>query len=163
MAEFGTSLFGSALFGGDPFASLELDIDAEVTTIARRYLARKTIDGMSFKVTEFSLGQGGADPFDYKIAIPVNPGAQSLEIPIALPPKAITEYERPNPSSGCAYCLVESGEANEVLSEIGIWAEILWSPYTAEIGTVFLAAIAHFPIVCKNPSMNYAFRVNVQF
>jgi hypothetical protein len=138
-------------------------VDAEVTTRSRRLLARKTTDGTAFKAIEFSLGQGGVDPFDYKTAVPVNPDAQALEIPIALAPKAVTEYEHPNPSSACTYCVVDPGEANEVLSEIGIWAEILWSPYTAEIGTVFLAAIAHFPIVCKNSSMSYAFRVNVQF
>ena len=217
-----------------------LEVDAEVTTIARRLLARRTLAGVAFKTIEFSLGQGGVDPFDYQEAIPVNPDAQALELPLTIPnvalpgtlatiatdpviltsadlttylqtdyqvevvtgsgteilvvgsvtatqftatslatwtdpvatgsieplspgAKNITEYEHPNPSSGCTYCLVEPGEANEVLSEIGIWAKIMWSPATAEIGTVFLAAIAHFPIVCKNSSMRYAFRVNVQF
>lgn len=164
MSEFGPAEFGPASFGGDPsVAGLLLEIDAEVTSLARRLLARKTTDGTAFKAIEFALGRGGVDPFDYKTAVPVNPDAQSLEIPIALAPKAVTEYERPNIGSGCTYCVVDPGEANEVLSEIGIWAEILWSPYTAEIGTVFLAAIAHFPIVCKNSSMSYAFRVNVQF
>lgn len=241
MAEFGPSEFGPATFGGDPStAGLILDVDAEVTSMARRLLARRTTDGTAFKVIEFTLGQGGLDPFDYKTAVPVNPDAQALELPItlsaiALPgtlattstdpvvltsndlteyleigylvevvtasgtetltvasvtstqftasigatwtdpiatgsivthatgAKNVTEYEHPNPSSGCTYCVVVSAEANEALSEIGVWARILWSPYTSEIGTVFLAAVAHFPLVCKNSSMSYAFRVNVQF
>ncbi len=242
MSDFGPAEFGPASFGGDPSGAsgLLLEVDAEITTVARRLIARRTVDGTAFKTIEFSLGQGGVDPFNYREAIPVNPDAQALELPLTIPnvalpgtlattatdptiltsddltsylqpgylvevvtgsgtetlavasvtatqfvatspatwtdpvatgsiepfaagAKNITEYEHPNPSSGCTYCLTAPNEANDVLSEIGIWAKILWSEQTAEIGTVFLAAIAHFPIVCKNSSMTYAFRVNVQF
>ena len=58
MSEFGPAEFGPAGFGGDPSAAgLLLEIDAEVTNVARRLLARKTTDGTAFKVIEFSLGQ----------------------------------------------------------------------------------------------------------
>jgi len=241
MSNFGSSEFGPAVFGGDPsFSGLLLDVDAEVTTLARRYLARRTTDGTAIKTIEFSLGQGGVDLFSYTTAIPVNPDAQTLELPLTLSPivlpgtlstvaatitiattddltailrpdyqvevttgsgvetlvveevtatnftvttpaswtdpfatgtikpyvagaKNITQYEHANPHSGTTYCVVTATEANETLSEIGIWAIVKCSPYQAEVGTTFLAAIAHFPLVCKNSSMSYAFRVNVQF
>jgi len=240
MSNFGPAEFGPAVFGGDPASSLLLEVDAEVTTIARRFIARSTTDGTAFKTIEFSLGQGGTDPFDYKTTVPVNPDAQSLELPISIPmvtlpgtlstiasdttigtsedlttwlrpgyqvevttasgietlvvstvssteftvttdatwtdpiatgtiepyitgAKNITEYEHANEHSGTTYCVVTPTEANEALSEIGIWGTVLWSPYTAEIGSTFLAAIAHFPLICKNTSMSYALRVNVQF
>lgn len=166
MSEFGIAEFGTATFGGDPSTFLLLKTDAEMTSRARRLLARGRTDGTGFQVIEFSVGQGGLDPFDYKIAVPVNPDAVQLELPLNIagnPTKAIAHYERPNLNSGCVYCLLENAEVNERLSEMGIWAEILYSPILSEVGTVFLAAIAHFPLICKNSSMKYALRVNVQF
>ncbi len=241
MAKFGTDLFGSASYGGDPAgpSGLLFDIDAEATTELMRLVARGSTDGTSVRFLEFSLGQGGVDPFDYKEAVPVNPDAQTLELPltlakVALPgtlgviatvsvvtttqdltdylrpgylveittgsgtetltvesvtaaqfvvttqssytdpvatgvidtliagAKNISEYEHPNPNSACAYCGLDKTEANEVLSEIGIWGKIVWSPNQHEIDTTFLAAIGHFPIVCKNSTMDYALRVNIQ-
>ena len=166
MAIFGESEFGSAVFGGDPSTFLLLETDAEVTSRARELLARGRIDGTGFKMVTFSVGQGGLDPFDYLIATPVNPDAVQLELPITIggnPTKAIAEYEHPNENAACVYCVLDNGEANERLSEVGIWAEIMCSPISTEVGTTFLAAIAHFPLICKNSSMKYAFRVNVQF
>lgn len=166
MSEFGTAEFGSAVFGGDPSSFLLMEIDAEVTSEARKLLARSKADGTAFQVIEFSVGQGGIDPFNYQIVVPVNPDAVQLELPLTIggsPTKVITEYERPNQNAGCVYCELDNSETNERLSEMGVWAEILDSPYTVEIGTIFLAAIAHFPLICKNSSMKYAFRVNVQF
>jgi hypothetical protein len=166
MSNFGSAEFGPAVFGGEPTTVLFLSVDAETTSRARELLARGIVDGTSFKATLFSVGQGGLDPFDYKIATPVNPDAVQLEIPLLIsgnPTKEITKQEHPNENSACAYCLLDTVEANDRLSEVGIWAEVLCSPYLSEIGTVFLAAIAHFPLVCKNSSMRYALRVNVQF
>jgi len=241
MAKFGTDLFGSASFGGDPAGAsgLLFDIDAEATTELMRLVARGSTDGTAVKFLEFSVGQGGVDPFDYKEAVPANPDAQTLELPLVIPPialpgtlgvitnntnvtstqdlttylregylvevttgsgtetltvasvssagfisttpssytdpvatgiietmitgaKNITEYEHPNPNSACAYCMMDTTEANEVLSEIGIWGKIVWSPNQHEIDDTFLAAIGHFPIICKNNTMAYAIRVNIQ-
>jgi len=166
MSNFGTGEFGTAVFGGDPTTVLFMETDAEVTSRARELLARSCIDGTGFKATDFSIGQGGLDPFDYKIAVPVNPDATQLELPLTIggnATKPIAEHENPNASSACVYCLLENAEGNDQLSEVGVWAEILCSPILSEVGTKFLAAIAHFPLICKNSSMRYAFRVNVQF
>jgi hypothetical protein len=191
MSNFGPAQFGPAVFGGEPAAVIDLEhgVDAEITNYARRLIARGMTDGTAIQIIDFSLGQGGLDPFDYETATPVNPDAQQLELPLIITPatgpaptvpgaKPITEYERPNEHAGCAYCQLDvqdqlDGDTNATLSEIGIWGQIIWSPYTIEIGDTFLAAIGHFPLICKTGSwtdvtepergMAYAFRVNVQF
>jgi hypothetical protein len=113
---------------------------------------------------EFSLGSGGLELFDYRATVPVNPDAVELDRPLVPPViSPIDYYERTNQQSGCCYCLVDFSEANDLLSEISIWGTVLWSPRLSEIGLVFCAALAHFPLVAKNNSMRYGFRVNVQF
>jgi hypothetical protein len=240
MPNFGSAEFGDATFGGDPGTAtgLLLEMDAEITTEARRFVARSMLDGTAFKMIEFKIGQGGLDPFDYKFAVPVNPDANDLDDPLSLPVAAlpgtlgtsagdpivttsedlsslllagyeievtttsgvetltvlnvtsnsftatnsatwtdpvatgtiqpfvvgarkITDWEYANAHSATAYCQLENADANARLSEVGIWAEIIWSPYLSEIGHRFLCAAAHFPLVCKNSSMRYAFRINV--
>ena len=173
MSNFGPSEFGPAVFGGDPSGAWLLhDVDAELTSVARRFVARGTMDGTTIQMLEFKVGQGGVDPFDYEVAIPVNPDAQDLELPLDFPlvgpqplvfgGRQITENEQPHTTAVSFYCLVPPGELSEVLSEIGIWAQVKCSPSDTEVGDFFLAAIAHFPIVCKNDSMAYAFRVCIQ-
>lgn len=240
MSNFGSAEFGDAVFGGDPGTAtgLLLEVDAEITSEARRFVARSTFDGTAFKMIEFKVGQGGLDPFDYHYAVPVNPDATDLDIPlvlsaVALPgtlgttagdptilttddltslllpgyevevvtgsgtetltvasvastefvtttnatwtdpiatgtiqtfvsgAKKLTAWEYGNEHSATAYCQLDNPEANERLSEVGIWAEIVYSPYPTEIGHRFMCAAAHFPLVCKNDSMRYAFRINI--
>jgi len=185
MSEFGTSYFGTAKFGGDPSPYLLLEIDTELTYMARHYLARGSTDGTSIRAVEFSIGRAGIDPFDYRVAIPVNPDAQELEDQIDLGPyapptdvtgtKLITAYEYPKSGSSCVYCLLDDTEppsppspaaGSDFISEIGIWAKILYSPYLFETTppeNTFLAAIGHFPLIVKNSSMKYALRVNINF
>jgi len=180
MSKFGTAHFGTSKFGGDPSPYLLFDIDTELTYMARHYLARGATDGTSIKAVEFSIGSGGIDPFNYQVAVPVNPDAKDLEVPIILGPyappsdvtgaKIIAHYEYPKSGSSCVYCLLESLEppaaGSDFISEIGIWAKILYSPYTFETTppeNTFLAAIGHFPLIVKNSSMQYALRVNVNF
>lgn len=164
MSDFGTSEFGTALFGGDPTPYLLFDVDAEITSRARAFLARAPVDGTSIKMIEFSLGSGGLEFFNYQATVPVNPDAIDLDIPLVpAVVKPIDHYESPNPQSGCCYCIVDASEANDLLSEIAIWGTVVRSPRVHEIGMRFCAAIAHFPLVAKNDSMRYGFRVNVQF
>lgn len=161
MSQFGTGSFGSAVFGGDASPSLLLQIDAEMTFQARRLMGRGLTDGTSFQMKQFVVGQGGFDPFDYKIALPVNPDVTVLEDLIFT--DVIDEYERPNPQNACAYCVLEKAEANVTLGEIGIISEIQCSPFPAENGTTFLSHVGHFPLIAKNDSMQIALRVLSQF
>jgi len=161
MSQFGTGSFGSAVFGGDPTPYLLLSVDAEMTYRARQLMARGSTDGTSLQMQQFTVGQGGFDPFNYRVALPVNPDATALIDPYFT--DTIDQYEHPNPRNACAYCLLEYTEANVTLGEIGIWSEIQCSPIATENGTMFLSHIAHFPLIAKNDSMRIALRVLSQF
>lgn len=176
MSNFGEAEYGDGhFFGGVPIPpSLLLEADAEVTNKARVLTARASTEDTSIQVVEFSIGSGGIDPFDYKTAVPVDPDAIELEIPILLPAsvppaetvghQVITHYEKANLTSATFYCLLENSDGNEPISELGLWAKIVRSPFQHELAAPpFLAAITHFPLICKNDSMAYALRINVQF
>lgn len=161
MSQFGTGSFGSAVFGGDPTPLLLLQVDAEMTFEARHLMSRGVTDGTSLQMKQFVVGRYGFDPYNYKVALPVNPDAVVLEDPIFT--DTIDQYEAPNPQNACAYCLLDYGEANETLGEVGILSEIQCSPIPAENGTQFISHIGHFPLVAKNDSMRIALRVLTQF
>jgi hypothetical protein len=161
MSNFGSGSFGSAVFGGDPTPVLLLQIDAEMTYLARHLMARGTTDGTSLQIKQFTVGQGGFDPFNYKVALPVNPDTQLLYDPVFT--SDVDYYEHPNPQNACAYCLLDFAEANYTLGEIGLWAEIQNSPIATENGTKILSAVGHFPLLAKNDSMQIALRVLSQF
>jgi hypothetical protein len=162
MSLFGpTGIFGTSLFGGEPIPFIYLDVDAEVTTRGRRMMARGLTDGTAMQLTEFGVGGGGFDCNDYRAATPVNPDAYYLDNPILLN-ETIDYYEQANSNCRVFYCLLEAGQATSTLGEIGIWAEIVYSPIAAEVGTTFLFAIGHFPLVAKNTDIQYVFRVSVQ-
>lgn len=160
MSEFGsTSLFGSALFGGEPVPFLYLQIDAETTTEARRIITRGMADGTSLRAIKFSVGRGGFDPTDYLAALPVNPDATALEDPIFT--DLIDYKEAPNTNSISYYCALETGEANQTLGEIAIIGEVQNSPGDPADESEVVMAIGHFPLLAKNSTMRYALRVTV--
>lgn len=161
MGIFATSTFGSAVFGGEPVSYLWNQIDAETTTKARRLVARGLTDGTSLQATHFSVGRGGWDPLDYHAATPVNPDAVALDDAV-FGPDTIDYYEYANERCAVYYCLLDFGEANVALGEVGIWGVIQNSPIVAENGTRILMAIGHFPLCAKNSDMGYVLRVTMQ-
>lgn len=160
MSSFGSGSFGTATFGGDPSPLLLFSVDAEMTTRARYILARGSVDGTSLWPKEFSVGTGGFDAYDYAVALPVNPDSVTLDADLFR--DTIDNYEEPNDQCASFHCILENGEANQTLGEIGIWAEIQNSPVAGENGTQILFAIGHFPLQAKNSSMRYGLRVIVQ-
>ena len=139
--------------------TLYLEIDARTTTEARRLMARGLGDGTSLQATDFSVGRGGFEPFDYLSAIPVNPDASDLDDSVLT--KAITHFEFPNSEAACYYCLLESADANVTLGEIGIWGTVQNSPGDPVSGSAILMAIGHFPLIAKNSDMQYVLRVTM--
>jgi len=152
---------GPAIFGGDTVAFLEMQVDAEPTTNARRIMARGATDGTTIQAVEFSVGRAGFDPNDYTAALPVNPDAIALDEPF-FGPKLIDRIERPNNQAISCYCVLEAGDANTTLGEIAIWGEVQNSVGDPVDGTKVALAIGHFPLLAKNSSMRYALRVTIQ-
>ncbi len=135
----------------------EFQVEAVTTALARQLMARSTIDGTSLRAVEFSVGEGGFDPFNYTRIVPVNPDATGLDLSVFT--DTIDEYEQPNERCACHYCVLENGEANTILGEVGIWSIIMNSPVPGENGTMILSAIGHFPAKPKNSDMQMAIRV----
>ena len=151
MSNYGPAQFGPAVFGGEPVPHLFLQIDAEMTTLARRYTARGHTDGTSLRCTDFAVGQGGFDPLDYLAAIPVNPDVFNIVDQVFT--DTIDYIEWANSRSVSFYCFIDTNEAaGAYLGEIGIYAEIQNSPIVSENGNVLLYAVGHFPLVIKAPA-----------
>jgi hypothetical protein len=172
MSNFGPAQFGPAVFGGDPVPHLYLQIDAEMTNLARRYTARGLYDGTSLRVTDFSLGEFGFEPLDYLSAIPVNPDVKRTTDLNPIMTKAVAYYEWGAARCPIFYCFVDKDDTNSVignrhLGELALWAQIQHSPSGAEDGNTIIYAVAHFPLLVQpvptaTNFIRYAFRVTVQ-
>lgn len=156
----GGASFGPAVAAGEPTAFLELQIDAEMTTEARRLVARGHSDGTSLQITKFSVGRGGFDPTNYLAALPVNPDATSLADSIFT--DVVDHIEWANDTCVVAYCVLESAEANQTLGEVAITGIVANSPGDPADDTELVMAIGHFPMLAKNTSISYALRVTIQ-
>jgi len=125
---------------------------AFLTNVGRANCVRIHTVGLSFEVTHFQLGRGGYDPNNPTQSLGPNPADTALMDPVFPSPttfEPIDLNEYPNASSASFLCRAESGEAIHGIGELGLWAQILWSPIPAEIGTWFLFAVAHAPLQSK--------------
>jgi hypothetical protein len=152
MSNFGPAQFGPAVFGGEPVPHLFLQIDAEMTPLARRYTARGHTDGTSLHIDDFTVGRGGFDPLDYLAAIPVNPDAYNVVGADVLLSGPVQRIEWANGRSISCYCLLEAADmpAGGYLGEIGIFASIQNSPGGLEDGVQILFAAGNFPLLMKS-------------
>jgi len=144
------------------------EIICVVTNTAKTRFAQMLETGKSFVVGEFSVGSGGHDPLNPHVALTPDPSAVacvSVVFPAAGPPYEsidaiafITDY-CPEFS-----CIVNPGEATGYVSNICLWAEIVYNGTDPidEIGTRFLFAIGNMPLKIKTASDTFTFRIAVQ-
>ena len=123
-------------------------------------IARGQTDGTSLRATDFAMGRGGFDPYNYIASIPVSPDVYTLTDEIFT--DTIDYIEHPNDAAISFYCLLESAEANVTLGEVGIRGVVQNSPGDPVDGTVVFMAVGHFPLIAKNSTMQYVLRVTVQ-
>jgi hypothetical protein len=136
------------------------DMIAELTTAGRTYNARSVAEGLSFIVEAFAVGTGGYDPRNPTQERPIEPGRDALEAEILR--KGFSLIEHPTATSTSFYCRLERLEAPYGLGELGLFGRILDSPLVpAEVGTVFLYAVVHFPISCKTTKTVCAWRAAI--
>jgi len=138
---------------------------AVLTDEARTNFAQMTLGLKSFKVKGFAVGRGGYNDTNPVKIISVDGSSSSL-IDQFFPTtgiKLIEAIEMPTPSTIVANCRVARDESISALGEIGLWAEIVYSNAISEIGTTFLMAVAHFPIVTKTYRQVILYRVIIQF
>lgn len=147
------------------------DIQAFLTDLARQYTARSFIGALVFKTVGFSVGRGGYDPLDPVHIIPITGAEIALADPVY--PDAVGGtatfdlIEEPTFSTRVYDCRLASTmvatPADYGLGELGIWAEVLDSDVPSEIGTIFLMALAHFPIRAKTRRDVMLLRVAVNY
>lgn len=148
------------------------EIQAQLTDMARNLIARATLGQVVFKVMGFGLGRGGYDPNNVVKALPLVPTDLELtdkvfpsSIPYSFEPFISTE--EPTYTVRVYNCRVGAsilaGAADYGLGELGLYGKILKSEVPSEVGSVFLYAMAHFPIICKTRRDTFLRRVVVSF
>lgn len=137
----------------------QLTDDATVT-----YLPRSLTDGTIYAVTQFSVGTAGyLVPEPYTVTA-VNPADVALGNEVYRGNIAWLEYDGlSTPWTVDYWCRVPRDVAQGGIGEIGLWAEILWSPFPAEIGTFFLFALAHVPCQGRHPNAVMFFKLRVEY
>lgn len=139
---------------------------AQLTDTGRTNFARMTLGEISFTLSGFAVGRGGYNATNPVHITPIVGSATTLDdqfFPLA-GTQAIESIERPYESTIVANCRLARDDSVAALGEIGIWANIIYSLVNpAEIGSSFLLAVSHFPIMTKTLRQAILYRVIIQF
>jgi hypothetical protein len=136
------------------------DIIANLMDYSRTLIARATMGDIVLQAVGFGLGQGGFDVVNFSQALPVDTSSATTELSLKVYPDntnfsyaPFASTEAPTDTVRIYNCRVEAstlpGNADYALGELAIYAQILNSNVPAEIGTVFLYALSHFPVIAK--------------
>jgi hypothetical protein len=127
-------------------------IDMQLTDLATvTYMPRSILDGTLYAVTEFAVGVGGYNPAAPGTVTPVVTADVALINEIWRGPLTHVQYDADVlPWTVQYYCRIPRDTAIQGIGEIGLIAEILWSPFPWEIGTKFLFAIQHMPLLTRH-------------
>lgn len=154
----GLSLSGGALGIGAASVST---VVAVVTDQARQLMARSITDGTSFQIVEFAVGTSGYDPANPLSAITVDPTATSLTSEVFRDTIDQVETATLDGTAKSFVGRIARDELEAGIGEVGLYAEILSSPFPFEIGTKFLFAIAHQPLNVKTDRHVVSYRIVV--
>lgn len=139
---------------------------AQLTDEGRTNFARMTLGEISFTLDGFAVGRGGYNSTNPVHITPIVGSLTALEdqfFPTS-GTKAVEAIERPYESTVVANCRLARDDAVSALGEIGVWATIIYSLVNpSEVGTQFLLAVSHFPIVTKTLRQAILYRVIIQF
>ena len=140
-----------------------LTIQAKVTNLARQMIARSLVDHTAFKITEFAVGTGGYDPSYPLASTLVDPSKQELISEVFRGPVNTVETPLISGIAKAFICRLAREDLQAGIGEFGLIAEILWSPYSSEIGTTFLFAAVHQPLSGKTLNHVATTRVVIVF
>lgn len=141
---------------------------ASLTDSGRTMMARSLYGEISFKLVGFDVGHAGyvhANPVKVEPVQPANTTLDAKYYPNTT--DGIVPFvgiERPHPKTIVFNCRLGHSEPANIgaVGEVGIWGEVIHSDTPAEVGTRFLFAIAHFPIMTKNLQNVFVFRILTQ-
>jgi len=140
---------------------------ATLTDAGRNAFARALSGEISFQAVSFAVGQSGYQDSNPVLVMPIDTGATGLVaqiFPTAPALQPISSFESPYAKTLVINCRLGANEAVSALGELGVWAEIIYSPGNpAEVGTTFLLAVVHTPVSVKTLNKVVVFRVIIQF
>lgn len=132
---------------------------ATVTDLAREYLARSITDGTSLRITHYAVGTSGYDPANPLSAIAVDPTATSLISEVYRDTIDATETATLDGTAKSFVARIARDELAAGIGEIALFATILDSPFSSEVGTQIMFAVAHQPLNVKTMNHVVSFRI----
>lgn len=149
-----------------PFIEPTDGVAATLTDEGRAAVARSVLpaENFTFVLSGFKVGRAGyvdANPVKTEA---VNAADTDLADPV-FPASGLAPFETIEtiiaPNVVAPVCRLSVGDTNADygLGELGIFATILQSATPGEIGTDFLFALAHFPLISKTPNHTLVWRV----
>lgn len=146
---------------------LDLRMTDLATAPVTGYITRSASEGIIYAVTEFAIGTGGYNPTTPTTVLPVSTAAIGLTNEVYRAPISHLTYDVDNypadPWEVTYWCRVPREAAIEAVGEIGLFAEIIWSPVPAEIGTKFLFALMHMPCQCRHSRTVHLYRLTIEY
>ncbi len=145
--------------------------DLQLTDLAATpitgYIDRSTVDGTMYAVRDFAIGTGGFNPAAPATVVPVNTADVALVNELYRGRIERITYDTTNypvnPQEVTYWCRVPKDVAIDTIGEIGLFAQIIWSPIPAEIGSWFMFALAHIPCQCRHPKTVHLHRLKIEY
>ncbi len=138
-----------------------------LTDAAIFYINRSKGDGTIYFPRSFAVGTGGFNPLTPTTVLPVNTADVALSNEIYRDRVQRITYDTTNypidPWEVTYWCRVPRTAAVNVVGEVALFAEILWSPIPAEIGTWFMYALLHMPCQCRHPNTVHLYKLKVEY
>lgn len=149
-----------------PFTNTPDQAIASLSDIGRTNFARAANGEISFIVTSFAVGRGGYKGTDPVLVDPIDSSLTTLEdqsFPVYPGLQPIERIEYPTDMTAVIYCRIASNLGVGGLGELGIYSQIIYSTVPSEIGTTFLMAVSHYPLVTKTLNQVFLYRIVIQF
>jgi hypothetical protein len=147
-------------------------IQIYLTDLARHNTARAINGEISFQVIGFSVGRGGCNPTDPVHILPIDTTQQTLADQVypdavAGDTASFASIDNVGNNTLVYNCRLPATptptNADYALSELALWAEIVYAGNPSEIGTIFCYAISHMPIQCKTNRDVALYRAVINF
>lgn len=141
---------------------MAISVKAAITDRGRAAFADLTVNGTSFAVTSFKVGNGGHDVGNPIIAL--TPDTSLSDLPgVTFGPEPVDEAGLPDLFTPTFLCTLQQNEAVGELSNIGLFATYPEDVDPDLAGTSFLFAIGNFPLRVKVDTEVVEFTVSVIF
>lgn len=141
-------------------------IITQVTTQAKQRYMNMLETGESFKILNFTVGSGGHDPNDPRQVL--TPNSNLIKLPNQnnnFSPKGFETISSTivDPNLYQVVAKLDYNEGLGELSNIGIWAKIIFDGTTEIDGPVFLFSVGNFPLQIKTTNQIKQFICRFRF